>query len=264
MLKFPGIATLICVFLATATPAQQPSQDKSIPEIDSVVQSVLSDLKIPGASIAIARNGKLLYARGYGKANQDTPVLPTHLFRIASISKPITAIAIMQLMEANKLRLSDKVTDILAFQPVLEGDAKPDQRWKEITIEQLLQHRAGFNRDKTFDPMFRSTDIAKVTRTSAPANPDAIIRYMMGRPLDFDPGTNYSYSNFGYCLLGRVIEKNRARLTRTLSARTCWNLWAFMACGLDIPWRKIVLPTRWNTTRPSHKNIPRFFHPMNL
>jgi N-acyl-D-amino-acid deacylase len=207
MLKLPGIATLFCVFLTTATPAQQPSQDKPIPEIDSVVQSILSDPNIPGASIAIAHNGKLLYARGYGKANQDTPVLPTHLFRIASISKPITAIAIMQLVEANKLKLSDKVTDILTFQPVLEGDAKPDQRWKEITIEQLLQHRAGFNRDKSFDPMFRSTDIARATKTTAPANPDAIIRYMMGRQLDFDPGTAYSYSNFGYCLLGRVIEK---------------------------------------------------------
>ena len=74
-------------------------------------------------------------------------------------------------------------------------------------IRQLLHHTGGWDRDKSADPMFQSGEIANVVGVPAPANQEAIIRYMLGRPLDFDPGARYAYSNFGYCVLGRVIEK---------------------------------------------------------
>lgn len=211
MFKFPGFAILLCGFLVLDSQAQTP--DKSnipfapIPEIDSMMEEFLAGQKVPGASLAIAQQGRLVYARGYGLAEKGSPVQSNHLFRIASISKPITAIAILQLVEKGKLKLGDRVTDVLGFEPLLEGEAQADPRWKEITIKQLLQHRAGFNRDKSFDPMFRSLDIARVAKKPAPADTSDIIHYMMGRKLDFDPGAEYSYSNFGYCLLGRVIEK---------------------------------------------------------
>ncbi len=70
-----------------------------------------------------------------------------------------------------------------------------------------MHHTGGFDRDKSFDPMFRPIEIAKAAGTLPPAMPPEIVRYMMGRPLDYDPGTREAYSNFGYCVLGRIIEK---------------------------------------------------------
>jgi N-acyl-D-amino-acid deacylase len=137
----------------------------------------------------------------------SVPAAPNSLYRIASISKPITSIAIMQLVEKKKLNLTDKVTDIIKFDPFLEGDAKPDLRWKEITIAQLLSHTGGFDRAKSFDAMFKSVQIAKAFNKPAPASKEDVIRYMMGKKLDFNPGERFAYSNLGYCLLGRIIEK---------------------------------------------------------
>ncbi|HEY1174131.1 MAG TPA: serine hydrolase domain-containing protein [Verrucomicrobiae bacterium] len=171
---------------------------------DDEVESFMKDRGIPGGSLAIVKDRKLIYARGYGVADREknTPVTADSLFRIASISKPITAVGILKLVEQGKLKLDDKVLDILRL------PEKPlDARWEQITIRQLLHHTGGWDRDVAFDPMFRSGTIATTLSVEAPAKPEHIIRYMMTRKLDFDPGQRYAYSNFGYCLLGRVIEK---------------------------------------------------------
>jgi N-acyl-D-amino-acid deacylase len=81
-----------------------------------------------------------------------------------------------------------------------------DRRWKRVTVLHLLQHTGGWDRDEKFDPMFRSAEIVRALRVPPPATPAHVIRYMLGQPLDFDPGSRFAYSNFGYCLLGRVIE----------------------------------------------------------
>src|SRR5262249_23747759 len=78
---------------------------------------------------------------------------------------------------------------------------------KKITIKHLLQHTAGFDSKRSFDPMFRPLVIAKDQNVKPPAKPMDIIHYMTKQKLDFDPGERYAYSNFGYCLLGRVIER---------------------------------------------------------
>ncbi|HEY3148936.1 MAG TPA: serine hydrolase domain-containing protein, partial [Dongiaceae bacterium] len=106
-----------------------------------------------------------------------------------------------------KLNLDTRAFDIVKLKPVLDGDKKPDPRLATITLRQLLQHTGGWDRDKSFDPMFRPRVIARAAGEPPPAGPHAVIRYMLGQPLDFDPGTRYAYSNFGYCVLGRVIEK---------------------------------------------------------
>jgi len=161
----------------------------------------------------VTRNGRLVYARGFGYADRDArePVEPTALFRIASISKPVTAVAILQLVEQGRLGLDDQVCDVLEIQPHLEDGAAVDPRLSGVTIRHLLQHTGGWDRDASFDPMFRSPQIVRALGVEPPARPWDIIRYMAGRPLDFDPGTKYAYSNFGYCLLGRVIEKVTGR-----------------------------------------------------
>lgn len=177
--------------------------------IDALLRKHIKRHRAAGASLAITDQGRLVFARGYGYADIGArkPVLPSSLFRIASISKPITAVAIMQLVDQGKISLDDRVFELLDYQPHLEDGAKFDERQNRITIRHLLQHRGGWDRDKSFDAMFRSVDFAKALELAPPAGPDTIIRVMLGKRLDFDPGHRYAYSNYGYCLLGRVIEQ---------------------------------------------------------
>ena len=184
----------------------------AVPElaaVDTLMQNFLAEHSITGASLAITDGGRLVYARGfgYGDVAAREKVTAESLFRIASISKPITAKTIFCLLEEGKLTLDSKVFELLdKFEPP-DKDAKVDERLAGITIRQLLQHSGGWDRDKSFDAMFRSVDFARSLKTPPPAGPNEVIRNMMAQPLDFDPGARQSYSNYGYCLLGRVIEK---------------------------------------------------------
>jgi CubicO group peptidase (beta-lactamase class C family) len=183
--------------------------DPNLARLDRMMISFLKEHHAPGASLAVARHGRLVYARGFGLADKEKmePVEPRALFRIASISKPITAVAVLQLVERQKLKLDDKVFDLLKIEPFEQPGAKFDSRWKQITVLQLLHHTGGFDSEKSFDPMFASFRIVKALSIAPPADQQAIIRYTMGLPLDFDPCKRFAYSNFGYCLLGRVIER---------------------------------------------------------
>ena len=176
---------------------------------DKAVEEFMKERNVPGGALAVARNGKLVYARGYGWAVREAKAAatPNSLFRIASLSKPITAVAVLKLVEGGKLDLDAEVFDLLALGSQLPKGAMLDDRWKRITLRHLLHHTAGWDRDKSGDPMFKSREISKSLGEPPPATPAQIIRWTLGRPLDFDPGARYSYSNFGYCLLGRVIEK---------------------------------------------------------
>lgn len=193
--------------VATTSASGRAAEPASLASFDREMEAFIEARKIPGGSLAVVKDGRLVYARGYGWADRERQqrVEPTSLFRIASISKPITAVAVLKLVEQGKLKLDDRAFDFLPLKP-LPG-AKPDARLRAVTIRQCLQHTGGWDRDASYDPMFRSKLIAAAVGTPAPADPDAVIRYMLGQPLDFDPGTRYAYSNFGYCVLGRVIEQ---------------------------------------------------------
>ncbi len=160
--------------------------------------------------MAVTYHGRLVYARGFGHANleKQEPVRPASLFRIASLSKPLTAAAVMHLVEQGKLHLDERVFPMLKLQPHLERGARLDLRWHDISVRHCLQHTAGWDRDKSFDPMGAedAEQVAKALGVPLPVHPRQIIRFTMGKPLDFAPGTAYAYSNFGYCVLGRVIE----------------------------------------------------------
>ena len=195
--------------------ADEPSKG-GVPEVTDprlggchkVLAEFFARHEIPGAAVAITNQGRLAYAAGFGVADpqRQERVTPTSLFRIASVSKPITAAAIIQLAERGRLSLDDRVFDRLKVEPYLTDGAAFDERQRQITIRHLLQHRGGWDRDQSLDPMFQSVRFAELLQVPPPAEPDHIIRVMLGRKLDFDPGQRYAYSNFGYCLLGRVIE----------------------------------------------------------
>jgi CubicO group peptidase (beta-lactamase class C family) len=212
------IACLAILLSCRGEPAA-PSQQKipisgaavsGMEPFDQSVRDLMRKYDIPGGAVAVVHDGKLFYARGFGYADVEnkTPVQPDALFRLASVSKPITGVAIMKLVEEGKLKLDDRVAPFIAHLTPAEG-ATVDPRWEQITIRQLLNHTGGWDRDKPnggFDPMFLSAIAAAAVGAEAPASAETIIRYMKGMPLDFNPGTQHVYSNFGYAILGRVIE----------------------------------------------------------
>jgi CubicO group peptidase (beta-lactamase class C family) len=177
---------------------------------DSLVRGFMNKYRPPGAALAVSKGGRLVYARGvdYSDMEREEQVQPLSLFRIADISKPFTATAVMQLVEGRKLRLDDRVFSILDVKPFIERGTRVDERIHTITVQQCLQHTGGWDRNRGFEPMGAAAaeQISRALGELLPIRPEHIIRYTMGRPLDWNPGARYAYSNFGYCVLGRVIE----------------------------------------------------------
>jgi CubicO group peptidase (beta-lactamase class C family) len=198
------------------SPAQEeiPISGAAVPGLEPFDQSVrdlMKKYKVPGGAIALVRDGKLIYARGFGYADVEhkTPVQPDALFRIASVSKSITAAAVMKLVEEGKLKLDDRVAPFIAHLTPAPG-ATVDPRWEQITIRNLFNHTGGWDRDKPnggFDPMGQPAIAAAAVNAPSPASAETVIRYMKGMPFDFNPGEKHVYSNFGYTILGRVIER---------------------------------------------------------
>ncbi len=194
---------------------------------DAQMQSLLSTYGIPGGQFALARNGKLVYDRAFGHADLQglEPTRPDHLFRVASVSKPITAVAIMQLVQNGELALSDLVFGtggVLGEHPYLQEVDYTDQRLEDITVEHLLRHTGGWDRDISCfptptapytwttpgcDPISAPLHVAATLGESNPIAKEALVRFLMERGLDHTPGTVYAYSNIGYLVLGLVIEE---------------------------------------------------------
>jgi CubicO group peptidase (beta-lactamase class C family) len=189
----------------TAVPVSGPDV-AGVQPFDAGVSALLKRWNIPGAAIAVAKNGKLILARGYGYSDFEDKQLmqPDFMFRIGSNSKVLTSIAILHLKDQGMIDLDTKFLNILAQYQVPAGG---DQRLREISIRDLLRHSGGWDRDRRGDPMSWQGKISQALHISMPVLCPDVIRYMMGQPLDFAPGTKQVYSNFGYCILGRVIEK---------------------------------------------------------
>ena len=215
MLHKPIALCLLAFLLVFTAPGVRLAGAQTGPEVpelaafDQLIPDVLAAYDIPGAAVAIAYEGRLVFARGYGLADTTTsePVQPFDMFRIASVSKPITAVAVARLVEEGRLNLDAHVFgDLLTDMEPLLGETA-DVRLADITVRDLLYHTAGWDATVSGDPMFMTTHIAQDAGVEMPPSQETIIRYMMGRPLDFDPGSAHIYSNFGYLLLGRVIEQ---------------------------------------------------------
>ena len=185
MLRFtPALLALIAI-PATA----QSLSPAEVSKIDQLVTKTLADTGVPSAEIAVVRDGKLVLNKAYGKANEGMPARPDLPYQIASNSKQFTAMALLLLEDDGKLRLDDPVAKYVPG--VTEGD--------KITIRQLLSHTSGLQdfwpQDYSFDDMEQAT------------TPQHILDKWAKKPLDFQPGTRWQYSNTGYVVAGLIVEK---------------------------------------------------------
>lgn len=176
--------------------------------IDRTVTSFMRAWDLHGASVAIARNGKMVFAKGYGFTDStgNVRVEPYHRFRIASVSKLVTATAVMKLAEEGRITLDQKV-----FGPggILSDNyfSEPrDKRVEEITVEHLLSHSGGWT-TRWGDQMFMPHVVATSLGTETPVSTREIVRFALNKRLHFSPGSGRSYSNLGYAILGLVIEE---------------------------------------------------------
>lgn len=178
--------------------------------IDEFMSRFIAKNKVPGAAVAVTRQGKLVYACGFGWAdkNEKTPVQATSLFRIASISKPITSVAVMQLVQSDRIQLDDPMSKHLKGMDIYRRHPNYDERLNRITVRDLLRHSGGWDREKSFDPMGLSGHlrVSKALGIRPPVGTRDVMNSMFRLPLQFDPGSEFQYSNFGYLLLGRLIE----------------------------------------------------------
>jgi CubicO group peptidase (beta-lactamase class C family) len=169
-------------------------------EMGRLVAEFKRTFSVPGLSVAIARNGQFVYDRPFGIADREKAMQtePSSLFRIASVTKPITSVTIFRLIEHGKLNLNDKVFGPSGVLGTKYGKPPYKQYVTDIEVDHLLTHTCGGWPNDNTDPMFQhdSWDHQKLISWT-----------LENLPLTYPPGQHWAYSNFGYCVLGRVIEQ---------------------------------------------------------
>jgi CubicO group peptidase (beta-lactamase class C family) len=184
------------------------SEGKEFAGAEKTVTSFMRRWSIAGASVAVSKDGKLVYARGFGFADTllHEETQPYNKFRIASISKLITAVAVMKLVDEGKLSLSDKVFGPAGIINDEFFSNPKDKRVYDITVAHLLSHEAGWTL-RWGDQMFMPLVVAERMGVKPPVDTRTIIRFALDKRLHFTPGSGKAYSNLGYSILGLVIEK---------------------------------------------------------
>ncbi len=180
----------------------------SLQVYDDAMETFMTARDIQSGALAVMRNGRILLAHGFGWLDRAhrTVTPPDAMFRLASISKPMTAAAIRHLIETGAIKSETRVFPYLGIHP--SRGAAEDGRLKTITVEELLDHQGGWDVGKLgYDPMFASIRVARSLGVRSPPSPRQVATYVAGLRLQFDPGTKTSYSNVGYMLLGLIIEK---------------------------------------------------------
>jgi CubicO group peptidase (beta-lactamase class C family) len=187
-----GVAVLIFAFVCiSATSAQEATTDDPVTQIDTMLTRLAENRTFSGAAL-VARGDEILLNEGYGMANieWEVPNTPDSKFRIGSITKQFTAMAILLLQEQGRLSVQNPICDYVEDCPAA---------WADITLLHLLNHTSGirelFSIQEFTDNLMR------------PASPAQLIAFFRDEPLDFEPGTSWNYSNSGYVLLGHVIDE---------------------------------------------------------
>lgn len=195
-LQILSVISIALIHLTTVAPAtaQPLNLERITAKTDSIVNIHLSPGIIPGMSVAIARDGKIVFSRGYGEADVEMGVAagPETIYRIGSITKQFTAAAIMRLVEAGEITLDDPLTKFLPDYPT---------QGQKVTVRHLLTHTSGIRNITSIDRGYLQREF-RLDLTD-----EELLDLFAGLPFNFEPGTQYSYTNSGYLLLGMIIEK---------------------------------------------------------
>jgi CubicO group peptidase (beta-lactamase class C family) len=183
MKPFPLFTLLTALSAATAAHADR---------IDDVVRAEMQRQKIPGASIAVVRDGKIVKTAGYGLANVETGLraTPTTIYQLASVTKQFTATGVLLLIEDGALTLDTTLGSLLPDVPAA---------WHPVTVRQLLNHTSGIKSYTSVD------GFDKTLRKDF--TPKELLALVADAPLEFAPGSRFAYNNTGYFLLGLILEK---------------------------------------------------------
>ncbi|MBL8173685.1 MAG: beta-lactamase family protein [Bryobacterales bacterium] len=182
-MTIPMVLTVVLAAGAEAQPAEQ-------------IEALMRKWRIPAGAVTVLKDGETVFAQGFG-------VKPDALFRTASVSKPVTAAAILLLAEQGKLKLDDGMLEYLPRY----RDGITDIRMRNVTIRHLLQHSGGWDERESGDPVFATFEELVANGLALPPRREDLIAGWLSLTLDFEPGTKFVYSNFGYVLLGRIVEQ---------------------------------------------------------
>ena len=190
--------------LVPETPAD-PSGTARRPEFDAAIEQMMVDTKSVGASVTVAKDGRIVYSRAYGTRDITTkaPMRIDSRLRYASISKVFTATALLQLVQDGKLALDDPAFGLLAG--VITLPRGHDARLDAITVRQLLSHTAGWRASP--DPFFNEQPgVAEAFGPTGATSCKTTAQWFVGFPLAADPGAGFAYRNINYCLAGLIVE----------------------------------------------------------
>lgn len=178
-------------------------QNASLLDLDAIMTETLQRYYVPGGSLAVAHNGKLIYAKGFGVANLRTqePVTPNTLFNLASCTKAVSTFAVMRLVESGKLSLDDTMYNVIG-RPNLVSGMQADPRVAQITVRQLLHHSAGWNDDSAY--IKAGNEVMRLAPNGLPYA--QAVRVLLATPLDYAPGTQAKYANGDWNLIKYIIE----------------------------------------------------------
>jgi CubicO group peptidase (beta-lactamase class C family) len=209
MHQMPRIAavSLATVMVSAMASAQRlwTVTGQEVPElvaVDQMMQSMMQQYDIRAGSVAIAKDGRLVYARGFTWDQPGIePVQPTTLFRIGSISKSITSIAIHQLIEDGLLSYDTRVAETLGLQP--PPGRSTDARLDSVTLDHLLTHTSGMYAHDTYTV---ENEVVAQLGVGPPPTKREIISFIISIPFFFSPGISWDYNNYGYLMLGMLAE----------------------------------------------------------
>ncbi len=214
---------LLILFVSTASFAQDKAK-----QIDDLMRKYVDNSKFNG-TVLVAESGKVIFKKGYGMANMEwaIPNAPDTKFRLGSVTKQFTSMLIMQLVEQGKIKLDGKITNYITDYPKATGD--------KITIHHLLTHTSGI-------PNYTGFPNFETTLSRNPYKSTEFIKKFSELPLDFEPGSTYSYSNSGYFLLGVIIEKVTGKTYETVLQESIFNPLHMNNTGYDM--HATILPKR--------------------
>ena len=192
--------------------AQTYGSGPIVPELaplEAAMTNYLANHHFAAGTLALMHDSRLVLRQGYGwrDTHFTTVIHPDNLFRLASVSKMLTESAIYKLVDAGKITANTLVYSYLGIPPW--GGVLGDTRINSITVQNVLDHKGGWDDaiSPVGDPVFRTIEISTQMGLNYPAAPTNVISWMFSKPLDHAPGAVYAYSNLGYQILGRVIEK---------------------------------------------------------